>query len=308
MVRFTAAVCVALFGTAGVAEAQSAPPIQGAVTQGAQIERSIDRLAGAEGVRGPEEGLPGEAGVFVLKKQDIYFVSAESGLGYSGNPLRTSDDVGGSGFWIGQLSTGIRTRLAGVVDFSAAINMDSTRYFENFAPSNAVVSGNVSLGSPVAHTPFYVGVSGFKGANFDRDFGRPVEFHGGSAFFTGAFKLAPRLLLQPSVAVTRQWTAIEENDNTAVSARLVASSTFHRIGLSAYIGVSRVWFDNFYEDVTFVERRDLQYEAGVSAAYALTPRIQLTARAAYVRRDSTFFLASYESGEAAGSIGLVYRF
>lgn len=294
---------------AGAAHAQAIPEIEESITQGAQIEEAIGRTTAPRGPAvGDDQAIDGEAGVYVLKKEQIFYVAANAGIGFSSNPLRTSDDVGGSGSVEASLSAGMRTRLAGAFDLGIAANLEGTRYFEDFAPSNHVASGNVSIGTAIGGTPLYVGAAGFGGWNLDEDFESPVGFYGASAHLSANIPLAPALVLLPSIAATRQWSEIEENDTKSLSGRMAIHANRGPLSVDVSAGVTRIWFDNFYEDVTFVARHDWQYDAGLSIAYRLAPKVVVNASVRYVKRDSPFFLSSFTSVDNGASIALLWRF
>ena len=312
MVRLAGAGLALLIGlavAAGPAQAQAVPPIEESVTQGAQIEEAVRR---AERPGDPEavddQAIDGEAGVYVLKKEKIFYLAASAGLGYSTNPLRTADDVGGSGSADASLSAGLRTRLGGAVDFGLAANVEGTRYFEAFAPSNNVASGNISLGAAIPKTPIYVGAAGFGGWNFDEDFKAPVSFYGASAHVSASLKMAPNVVVQPAIVATRLWTEVKENDTKTVSGRLSITAFSGPMAVTLTGSASRIWFDNFYEDVTFVARDDWQYDVAASLSYRILPSLTLNANVRYTKRDSPFFLADYRSLENGLSLGAVLRF
>lgn len=300
---------IGLSAATGAAHAQAVPPIEQSITQGAQIEEAVERASrtGDPDAR-DDQAIDGEAGVYVLKKEKIFYIAANAGIGYSSNPLRTSDDVGGSGSVDGSLSAGLRTRLGGTVDFGLAANLEGTHYFEPFAPSNHVASANLSLGAAIPGTPLYVGAAGFGGWNFDEDFENPVSFHGASGHVSANLPFGRNVVVQPAVVATRVWTEIEENDNTSLSARLAITARSGPMSVTLSGSASRIWFDDFYEDVTFVERNDWQYEVGASLSYRVARNFILNASVRFTERDSPFFLASYTAIENGLSLSALLRF
>lgn len=292
---------------AAPALAQSETQPAQSVTQGAQIEDAVARVT-AELDRSPTgaDASDGEGGLYILSPQSILFVSANAGIGYQGNPLRSAGNPGGSGTAGAQLSAGARTKLGGLIDVALVADVTGTKYFRKFGPDNTVASGSLSVGVPLGRT-LYAGAVGYGGYNFDDFFGRGIAFYGGSGF-VGATVPVGRLLIQPSISGGRQWTGIRENDNTSAAARLAIVTTRGRLAASLSGGASRVWFDNFYEDVTFVARRDWQYDVGLTATYRLHPNLLLSGGIRYLKRDSTFDLASYHGVEGVGSVALTWRF
>ena len=304
-----AALILLVAGSAETGRAQTSGQVQEAITQGAQIEESISRTARANSrPEDQEDAVDGEAGIYVLRRQSIFFVAGSAGLGYSSNPLRTADDVGGSGLVTADMSGGVRTKLAGKIDFSLSADVAGTKYFEAFAPSNTVASGNLTVGVPLGKSPFYLGAAGFGGYNFGDFFKDGIGFYGASAFVSASQPLTRNLLLQGVISGTRQWNEKSENNNKSLSARLSLVTGKGPWSVSVSAAASRIWFDDFYEDVTFVERKDWQYDVGVGFAYRLTERFQLRADAHYVKRDSTFFLASFDSFEGSASVSAIWHF
>lgn len=285
----------------GAAHAQAVPDIEGSITQGSQIDdiiRDQDQLGGQLSIGGNE--IDGEAGIYVLTVNDIFFVGASAGVGYSSNPLRTIDDVGGSFSAEFAASAGVQTRLAESVDFGARVNVSGIEYSEQFAPSSRSASGVLNIGTAIAGTPLYVGITGFGGYNYDGSFEKGIAFYGASASLSAGFPLGQKTLLRPGLGVTRQWSETEENNSTsaAVSAEVIHAIA-PRVTLSASARISRVWYDDFFEDVTFVERRDWQYGAGISGNYRISNALKVGVSVGYEKRDSTFFLSEYESFEAS---------
>ena len=78
------------------------------------------------------------------------------------------------------------------------------------------------------------------------------------------------------------------------------------VGASA--SVSRVWFDDFYEDVTFIERNDWQYGADVNASWSPNEWFSVTASVGYQKLDSAFFLSNYDGIEASLALAARKRF
>jgi hypothetical protein len=69
--------------------------------------------------------------------------------------------------------------------------------------------------------------------------------------------------------------------------------------------VVRRWYDDFYEDVTFVARRDTLYGVAASLSWQPTRNLAVTATVSYESQDSRFFLANFDAFE--GSAGLSFR-
>lgn len=292
------------------AHAQAVPDINDSITEGSQIDdiiRQQDRIGSQLGQDSNE--IDGEAGIFVLRANEIFYVGGSYGIGYSENPQRTVDGDGDS-FLVNLAATaGVQTRIAEAVDFGISATVGGTEYNENFAPSSRSISGAITAGTQVGQSPVYLGFTAFGGFNYDDSFNNGTGFYGGSASVSAGFALGPRTAIRPSISGTRQWSDISENDSTSVTGGV---SVTHAVATNFSIGastrVTHTWFDNFFEDVTFVKRKDWQYGGGINATYRVNDNILLGAAAGYEKRDSTFFVSEYESFEASLTFSARLRF
>ncbi len=290
------------------AHAQSLSEITRSVTDGAQIEAAVARSTTPQRADDDDQAVDGEAGIYVLRRADIFYVGGEAGVSYSTNPLRTVDDVGGSGAAEASMDIGLQTLIAEKVNLAAALSFSGTRYFKDFAPSNTLASGNVSLGTGLGKSPLHIGISAFGGWNFDRKVRSGTGFYGASAHLGAVLPLDQRTVFQPLIVVSRVKNEVGENDSKSVGLRATLARRMGKLTVSANGVVSRFWFDDFYEDVTFVPRRDWQYEGGVAVSYAVSPRLTVAASARYVKRDSSFFLSNFASVDSGLGLAVNWRF
>jgi len=283
------------------AQAQVGPDIERAIIQGNQIDQALQQGPAREAVRdGDGQAIDGEAGIYVLKVNEIFFIGGSAGLGYSSNPVRTADRLGDSFSFQAAATAGMRTKLGGRVDLGVNATVSGVEFFEGFAPSARNASSSVSLGTAIKGTPLYVSIAGFGGFNFDKSFGNGVAFYGGSATLSSGFGIGKRTVVQPSLGLTRQWSGISENNSTSLGAGLnIVHALSERVSVQGDVRVSRVWFDNFYEDVTLTRRRDWSYGVGLTTNYRLSPVANISLGAAYDKRDSSFFLSVYDNFDAA---------
>lgn len=281
--------------------AQAIPDIEGAIIQDNQIGDAIrDQQDRGVQIRDEDETIDGEAGIFVLQKNRIFFVGGSYGVSYSENPLRTVDDVGDS-FAVNFAATaGVQTRIDDAFDFGLNVAVSGSEYSESFAPSSRNVNGALSVGTPIGGTPLYLNGTVFGGFNFDEDFENGSAFYGGSISLGAAFPIGKRTLIRPGISATRQWSEVEDNNSTSAA---VTIGVVHAIDpqwtLAANARVNRTWFDDFFEDVTFLPRKDWQYGGNVSMSYRHNENITASVSAGYEKRDSTFFLSEFESFEAS---------
>jgi len=67
-------------------------------------------------------------------------------------------------------------------------------------------------------------------------------------------------------------------------------------------------YDDFFEDVTFVEREDDQTRARISVSRILWDKVVLSGSYSYTTQDSSFFLSEYESHDGGLNVQLSKRF
>jgi hypothetical protein len=155
-----------------IANAQAIPDLPGSITLGSQIDDIIKAQKDRDRANalGEDETIDGEAGIYVLRRNEIFFVGGGVSTGYSNNPLRTADDVGGSYSANFAFSTGIQTKVAEKFDVGLSLNISGVEYDEEFVPSSRTLNGSLSIGTPIGETPLYVNVTGFGGWSFNSDF------------------------------------------------------------------------------------------------------------------------------------------
>jgi hypothetical protein len=291
------------------AQAQSLPDLGRSVTQGSQVQDILD-WANARRQRAQvnDQAIDGEAGLYVLKKQDIFYIGGSLGAGYATNPLRTIDDIGGSSSIEARIDAGMQTVIRDNIDLGVGIGLESTTYDKSFAPSNSAISGSISVGKALAAMPLYLSAAGFGGWNFDEKGRNPTSFYGLTGQVSSQLPLGSRTLLQPQLVVSRVLGEVKENHVTSVGLRLSAVTQRGKFLWSATAGAAHFWYDDFYEDVTFVERQDWQYDVGAALTYRLGQRATLAGSLRYTKRDSSFFLSNYDSVDGGAAVTMRIAF
>ena len=307
--RFTLACSAIALLSGSAALGQSDPAIEDAIVQQGQIADILRGQQQSAGQETDETEIDGEAGVYVLRVNGIFFIGANGGIGYSENPARIANNSGGSGFASAGVSAGVQTRINGAVDVGLRADLLGVEYFESNAPSSRSVAGSLAVGTNLGKSPLYASANFFGGFNFDRSFDDGVSFYGAGLSLGAGLLLGKRTLLRPGIGVTRQWSGISENNSTSATASLsLTHLATGSLTIGADLQVSRVWFDDFYEDVTAVPRNDWQYSAGLDANYAFTRWLSLNASAGYEKRDSSFFLSAYDGFETSLVLSARRRF
>ncbi|GGD14346.1 TonB-dependent receptor [Aquisalinus flavus] len=313
--RKLTAACLAATGTLagvmlGTASAQTIGDLESAVTQGAQFEEAQRQ---AEQFRRPsdeEAMLEGEPGVFILRVNEIFHVGAAAGLGYSTNPGRTLDvNAEESGFSNFALSAGINTLIGGHVDAGVNLVVSGTDYFETneIDNKNAIVSTYV--GTSVLNDRVYVTAGANYGTSGDGNFSDTTDFSGVSASASTVFQVRQKVLVQPTLTVSRQLSQNEAQENTAVTAAVRAIwAPTENWRVAADVAYTDRSYDNFYEDVTFVEREDEVWSAGVAVTRSIAPDLQVTASIGYTEQASAFFLSEYDAVDGGLNLRLSKRF
>jgi len=290
-----------------LAYAQVQPPLDDVVVQGEILNRAIGQAAGSLRIEGDERDneIDGEAGIYVLTVNDIFFISGAATLGHTTNPTRTATDAGEDSYADLSASIGVSTRLGDAVDFSASFNVDGRDYFDADEASSRGVSVTAAVGAPV-FGPVYGSLIAFGGYAFDDQFDNETSFYGLSGNLSTSWKISDQLLLRPGVGVTQQWSDVPENNSLAATASLDAVYVIAPEWLaSARISISERAYDDFYEDVTFVEREDTT--AGISASLVWRPSrsMSVSASLAYEDQDSSFFLSEFDAFDT--SVGVSFR-
>lgn len=290
--------------SAPLANAQVQPPLDDAVVQGEILNRAVDQATTAPRPRDDDElnEIDGEAGIYVLTQNDIFFVSASAGAGHTTNPTRTATDAGAD--WYGDFSAslGVNTRLGGAVDFAASVSVDGRDYIDTDAASSRGVSVTTAVGAPVLDW-LYASAVVFGGYAFDHRFDNETSFYGLSATLSAPIKLSDQLVIRPGLGVTQQWSGVYENNSLAATASVDA---LYAIApgwmLAGRASVTQRTYDDFYEDVTFVEREDTT--AGVSTSLVWRPAssIAVSMNLAYEKQDSSFFLSEFDAFDKGVSL------
>jgi hypothetical protein len=291
--------------TAGAARAQVVPPLEDVVIQGEILNRSAAQAVapGVRGGAGQSDELDGEAGLYVLTLNEIFFVSARAGAGSTSNATRTSTDPGSDSYADLGFSLGVATRLGGMVDVSATLNAEGRDFTEVEEASSQSASLTVSAGRQIG--PVYAGLTGFGGYAWDRGFDGETAFYGLSASASLPLRLSPRLQLRPGLGFTQQWSDTQENNSaTATGFVDAAYAVTPRWVVSGRLSYSERRYDDFYEDVTFVERRDSIVGGSLSLVWRPRDNLAVAGSIAYEDQRSTLFLSEFEAFDSTLNLAL----
>lgn len=292
------------------ATAQTFDDIEDAVTQGSIFNDAAERAGPEVAQQEDASAIDGEAGVYVLRRNDIFSVSAIAGAGYSDNPARVQDsDIGGSASFQLALAAGVDTRVAQQYDAGANIVLSGTEYEESGAPDSRNAVANAYIGRGFFDGAFYGAISATYGQTMDGHFDNATAFYGVTANVTTVRRLSDRILVQPELSFSRQWSDLSEQENSNVTAGLTATwIPAQKWRVTGRVDYTYRIFDDFYEDVTFVERKDSVVRVTAGIQRQLSESISLSVSATYVDQESEFFLSEYTSFDGGVSARLVKRF
>lgn len=292
-----------------VSFAQTVNDIENAVTQGAQFD-DVLALSDRRQMGEEEAVIDGEAGVFILRKIDIFAVGALLGGGFSSNPRRNFDTNGDSSIFASMAVTaGVNTRIASTYDAGVNIIMSGIEYEREDAPSNRNVIGNAYIGKSVLNERLYISATAATGVTMDGNFKQGTAFYRAALRASSVFPLSKHVFLRPGVSIARQWSGQSEQNN--ISATATGEIIWRPMpkwlvsGLVSYIYRR---YDDFFEDVTFVKRKDNLISASLSVVRHITKNIDASASVEYAHQGSKFFLSEYDSFDGGIYGRITHRF
>lgn len=283
--------------------------VEGAITQGAQFDDALALADPRPGGTEEDATIDGEGGVFVLQKSDIFTIGANVGGGYSSNPGRTLDTSEASAFASLALRAGINTIVDKKYDVGLNLVASATEYEDPLGPSSRSAIANAYVGRTIFDERLYISGSVVAGMNSNEDFNQSSLFYGASLNTSFTLPVTNNVLVRPSISVSRQWSDSSEQNNISATATgevvwLPASKWI----VSGRVAYTNRRYDNFFEDVTFVERRDDQIQAGLRISRKISDKFSLSVSYDYTTQDSTFFLSGYDSHDGGLSIQISHRF
>ncbi len=283
--------------------------VQGAITQGAQFDdarKLIDRRRQDAEDRAIVDGEPG---VFILKKAKIFTVGISAGGGYSSNPGRTLDTSNESAFANVALRAGVNTIVAQTYDVGLNIAVSAVEYDDTLGPSSRSAVTNAFIGRGVWDNRIYVSGSVVAGVNANEKLKQGRAFYGTSINASYVHKLSNNILLRPSVSASRQWSGESEQNNISATA---SAELIWQIApkwtMSTQLAYTHKAYDNFFEDVTFVKRKDGNIQAGFRVTRKIADKVNISVSYDYTTQDSTFFLSEYESHDGGINLQISKKF
>lgn len=299
---------------ASVLASLTAAMAQQAVIEGVTVEQQIRAAGEAQRVRAAEDKkktpqtLPGETGVFVLIKRDIFSVRAGLGGGHTSNAAKNDLGKSDSAFATAYVDLAVDTRIGGAVNAGARLSFSQTRYADFSSADNST-----ALFSTYISETIFGGVIAQATMDFGFQFAAPLRdatfFASGALSASRPFALSPRVIVTPFAFAGITGSQTSELANYTFGAGLNATIlTPMGLTLTSGIRYSHVIFPDFFEDVTLVNRSDNRVQLSLGARYWFSRAFQLSANGAYVANSSTLDLSDYESFDLVGMLQAELRF
>jgi hypothetical protein len=306
MIRIVLSALMALAPAAALAQVS----VTDALAREQQIRDAIGAgpLPAPRAREGEAETPPGETGVFVLRRVDIFSFEAGIGGGMTTNAGKSDIDGRDSAYATAYADIGVDTRLGGAVDAGAHLTVSSIRYENASDLDSSSVVGAFTLGDDVWNGLYLQG-NLVLGQSFDDDTSGDGTFLASSLVLSRRFTLQERVSALPFVFSSGQTADDSELRNLSLGGGL-RLDVLAAPGLVVSPSVSYAWvtYPDFYEDVTFVEREDNRFYIGASAQYAITDVFLVSGSVGYTANDSTLDLSEYESFDASALLRATIRF
>ena len=139
----------------------------------------------------------------------------------------------------------------------------------------------------------------------DSKFKNDTTFYGASLSASSSFPLSDNIVWRPGVALSRQWSGQSEQNSLAgtISSDLswfVAPSWI----VSGRLAYTHKIYDDFFEDVTFVVRKDNSFQGSLVLVKQFGGSTTASVSVEYTKQNSRFFISEFKSFDG----GLYARF
>lgn len=283
--------------------------VEGAITQGSQFDDARELVDRRRQDAEDEAIINGEAGIFILKKTEIFTVGVSAGGGYSSNPARTLDTSEENAYANLAIRAGINTIIGQTYDVGVNIVGSGTEYDRRSGPSSRAIVANAFVGRSVWDNRIYLSASLVSGVNTNKDFNQGRAFYGASLNASYVHQLSGNILFRPSVNLSRQLSGESEQDTISAGANAeIIWQPAPKWSVNGQVAYTYREYDDFFEDVTFVKRKDDQVRAGITVSRRITDKVSISASYDYTTQDSSFFLSGYDSHDGGASLQISRRF
>lgn len=285
-----------------------------AFAQTAPVDPGIDQRirnlpAPGDAARQAEEEaiLTGRDDILLMRRRRFFTLYGSAGINGTTNAGLSPTDPVDDQFANADVGIRIATRLGGAVNVYAEAGLSSTRYFEqdrlDLVAAFGAVGANVELAGfdlDAAYAPVIA---------WDADWDeRQLTQHR----FTGSIGRSARVgpvLVRAAVGGERIEADPEPFANSAAVGSL---SGFWPLGTNLAVMASvrgaRRWYDDYFEGLLGVERKDWFVEGALGLSYRPAAAITLDMRWTYARNWSTADVSRYEAATGGIAVRAAVRF
>lgn len=294
------ALLVAIAGDAAQAQPVPDPRIDQRVRP---FTRSAEERRAAE----DEAILTGRDDILLMRRRRFFSLFGSASGGYSDNVALSPTMREGDAYVAADLGLRVATQLGGLVDVYAEGGLSTTRYFDQTGLDLVAAFG--AVGAHVAAAGFDVDLAYTPSIVWDGDVeDRQLTQHRFSAGISRAFRVG-RGLVRLSAGGERIEADPAAFQNFAANAGLSGILPLGPRGsLVASVRGVRRWYDNYFEGLLGLERRDWYLEGAVALSWQIHPNIGLETRISHARNWSTADISRYRVTTAAAVIRAVLRF
>jgi hypothetical protein len=280
------------------------------ITQGAQADRAIEQARHRLLQGTALDNDPGQdPGIYVLVRQDIFSVGLDVGVGYTSEVDKGSLRDAESTYTSMQFDIGADTRIANSFNAGVRLTVAETLYHDEDGFDSGALIGSIYVSEPFFDDTLIVTADVTGGLNGGYDFDDHSAYVNTSIRAARPIPLTNSIVFVPSISVSNVFSEQGEQNRWEYGAQArLAARLDEDLRLTVGAGVTYSDYDNFFEDVLFVSRRDTTAYASLGLEYMIDENVRAFANVRYTNRTSTLDIVEYEETDASVSIGLSARF
>jgi len=251
--------------------------------------------------------LTGRDDILLMRQRRFFTIAASAGGGYTDNAGLSPTMRQADGYFSGDASLRIATQLGGLVDVYAEAGVSTTRYFQQTGLDLVAVFG--AVGAHVAVKGFDLDVGYTPNMVWDGDLEtRQLTQHRFVASVGRGFRVG-RGLVRATIGGERIEANPSAFQNFAATAGVsgVVPVAPGVAVIGSVRGVRR-WYDNYFEGLLGVERRDWFLEGAAGLSWRLHRNVSLDARLTYAKNWSTADISRYEAANGAAIVRVAFEF
>ena len=251
--------------------------------------------------------LTGEDDILLMQRRRFFALTGGAGFTWTNNAALSPDDADPDFFATAEAGLRFATRLGNVVDVYAEGGVSTARYLDQTELDYVALYGGV--GARVAVLGFDVDANYAPVIVWDGDWDqRQLTQHRFTGTIGRGFRVG-RGVVRIQVGGERILADPEPFENSAATASLSGAVQLRpNVTLIGAVRGARRWYDNYFEGLLGVERKDWTAEASGSLVLQLHRAVSLDIRGSYTRNWSTSDVSRYKVGTAGVMIRASFRF